>query len=170
MKTGTCKFGATCKYHHPKYEGAIMSSVPLNSYGYPLRPVWFLSFCSLFCCSVSCKWIEVTGLLLQGEKECSYYVKTGECRFGVTCKFHHPQSVNTPAAVPAPALYPPTQSPSVASQLYGGATSWQPARSTLLSGSYVQGGYGPVLLSPGMVPVQAWGPYPVNSWLLFFVH
>lgn len=133
MKTGNCKFGATCKYHHPKYESGVMSSVPLNSYGYPLRP---------------------------GEKECSYYVKTGQCRFGVTCKFHHPEAANTSGGNPTSAFYSPTQSPSVGSQVYGGGTNWQAARPALLSGSYMQGGYGPVLVSPGMVPVPAWSPYP----------
>ncbi|PIA61573.1 hypothetical protein AQUCO_00300828v1 [Aquilegia coerulea] len=137
MKTGNCKFGASCKYHHPKYEGGIMSSVLLNYYGYPLRP---------------------------GEKECSYYVKTGQCKFGLTCKFHHPQPASSSVAAPAPTYYPPVQSTSVASpQQYGVTTSWQAARPTMLPGSYVQGAYGPVLLSPGMVPVQAWSPYAVHA-------
>lgn len=26
-----------------------------------------------------------------GEPECSYYLKTGDCKFGSSCKFHHPQ-------------------------------------------------------------------------------
>ncbi|OVA15017.1 zinc finger protein [Macleaya cordata] len=136
LKTGTCKFGAYCKFHHPKYGGGSMSPVALNYYGYPLRP---------------------------GEKECSYYVKTGQCKFGVTCKFHHPQpaGASMPAPAPAPAFYPTVQSPSVPSQSYGGAAaSWQVARPTLVSGSYVQGAFGPVLLPPGMVPISGWSPYP----------
>lgn len=38
-RTGTCKFGVSCKFHHPKQ--GIGSAVPvaLNFYGYPLRPV-----------------------------------------------------------------------------------------------------------------------------------
>lgn len=39
MRTGTCKFGASCKYHHPKQGGGSVSPVHLNYYGYPLRPV-----------------------------------------------------------------------------------------------------------------------------------
>lgn len=42
LKTGTCKFGASCKFHHPKHSGGSMSHVPLNIYGYPLRPVRIL--------------------------------------------------------------------------------------------------------------------------------
>lgn len=25
-----------------------------------------------------------------GEADCSYYMRTGTCRFGMTCKFNHP--------------------------------------------------------------------------------
>lgn len=26
-----------------------------------------------------------------GEPECQYYLKTGDCKFGVTCRYHHPR-------------------------------------------------------------------------------
>lgn len=26
----------------------------------------------------------------EGEPDCSYYIRTGLCRFGVTCRFNHP--------------------------------------------------------------------------------
>ncbi|KAH8495096.1 hypothetical protein H0E87_018324 [Populus deltoides] len=140
MRTGTCKFGASCKYNHPKQGGSSVRPVPLNYYGYPLRP---------------------------GERECTYYIKTGQCKFGATCKFHHPQPANMQipaqslapqvASVPAPTLYPTMQSPSVpSSQQYGVMV----ARPPLLPGSYVQGPYGPVLLSPSLVPYPSWSPYP----------
>ncbi|KAF8387889.1 hypothetical protein HHK36_026551 [Tetracentron sinense] len=134
LRTGSCKFGAFCKYHHPRHGGGSMSSVSLNIYGYPLR---------------------------LGEKECSYYMKTGQCKFGATCKFHHPQPVGTSVPAPAPAFYPTVQPPSApSSQQYGGvSTSWQVARPQLLPGSYMQGAYGPVLLPPGVVPVPGWSPY-----------
>ncbi|KAE8725877.1 Zinc finger CCCH domain-containing protein 58 [Hibiscus syriacus] len=143
MRKGTCKFGSSCKYHHPKQGGGSISPVPLNYFGYPLRP---------------------------GEKECSYFVKTGQCKFGTTCKFHHPAppAVEVPAAspapqvaplptpVPAPTLYPQVQSPSgPSSQQYGVVM----ARPPLMPGSYVQGPYGPLLLSPGMFSVASWNPY-----------
>ncbi|XP_062014158.1 uncharacterized protein LOC133730620 [Rosa rugosa] len=38
MRTGMSKFGATCKYHHPKQGGGSAAPVSLNYYGYPLRP------------------------------------------------------------------------------------------------------------------------------------
>ncbi|KAL3505761.1 hypothetical protein ACH5RR_031143 [Cinchona calisaya] len=148
MRTGMCKFGASCKYHHPRHVGGSSTPVNLNIYGYPLRP---------------------------GEKECSYYAKTGQCKFGLTCKFHHPQPAGVqmsapapgpgplpaPTAVPAPAIYPTVQSPVQSSQQYGVvAGNWPVPRPTLLPGSYIPGTYGPVLLSPGMVPVPGWTSYP----------
>ncbi|KAH7331790.1 hypothetical protein KP509_20G050900 [Ceratopteris richardii] len=64
MKTGTCKYGAQCKYHHPHSQPGSARGPPLfNSVGLPLRP---------------------------GEKECVFYLRTGLCKFGVACKFHHP--------------------------------------------------------------------------------
>ncbi|KAG7996089.1 hypothetical protein I3843_01G142200 [Carya illinoinensis] len=139
MRTRTCKFGASCKYHHPR-QGGESTPVSLNYFGYPLR---------------------------QGEKECSYYVKTGQCKFGGTCKFHHPQpaGIHVPpvslappvAAMPTQTLHPGVQSSSVpSSQQYGVVV----ARPPLLSGSYVQSPYGPMLL-PSMVPVPGWNHYPV---------
>ncbi|GMJ02048.1 hypothetical protein like AT5G18550 [Hibiscus trionum] len=132
MRTGTCRFGSSCKYHHPKEGGGSVVHVPLNYYGYPLRP---------------------------GEKECSYYVKTGRCKFGATCKFHHPAPSPAPRVppVPSPTLYSTVQSPSgPSSQQYGVVM----ARPPLMPGPYVQGPYGPMLLSPGMVPFPSWNPYP----------
>uniref|UniRef100_A0A2P2MI58 Uncharacterized protein MANES_03G192500 n=2 Tax=Rhizophora mucronata TaxID=61149 RepID=A0A2P2MI58_RHIMU len=143
MRTGTCKFGPSCKYHHPKLGAGSVSPVPLNYCGYPLRP---------------------------GEKECTYYIKNGHCKFGATCKFHHPQPANiqvssqplapqvapAPTPLPAPALYPVVQSPSgPSSQQYGVVVPRPP----LIPG-YVQGPYGPVLLSPSVIPYPSWSPYP----------
>lgn len=39
MRTGDCKFGATCKYHHPRELSAPKSGYMVNSLCLPLRPV-----------------------------------------------------------------------------------------------------------------------------------
>ncbi|XP_054819351.1 zinc finger CCCH domain-containing protein 32 isoform X2 [Prosopis cineraria] len=134
LKTGTCKFGASCKFHHPKHGGGSLSQAPLNIHGYPLRP---------------------------GEKECSYYLKTGQCKFGMTCKFHHPHPAGASMPASAPQFYQQVQSPTVPlAEQYGGASnSLRVARPSMLPGSYVQGAYGPVLLSPGVVPFAGWSHY-----------
>jgi hypothetical protein len=39
-----------------------------------------------------------------GEPDCSYYVRTGLCRFGMTCKFNHPPDRKQVIAVHSTAL------------------------------------------------------------------
>ncbi|THU47450.1 hypothetical protein C4D60_Mb09t15650 [Musa balbisiana] len=63
MKTGDCKFGAKCKYHHPPGRRMPTTNVVLNVLGLPLRP---------------------------GAQPCTYYMQHGLCKFGQTCKFDHP--------------------------------------------------------------------------------
>ncbi|CAI0383300.1 unnamed protein product [Linum tenue] len=140
LKTGTCKFGASCKFHHPKHRGGSLSNVTLNTHGYPIRP---------------------------GENECSYYLKMGHCKFGITCKFHHPQAAATLTAS-APQFYQPVQSPSIhVSDQFGATSTNLSVRPPVLPGSYMPGTYGPVLFSPGVVPIPGWSPYsaPVSPVL-----
>lgn len=75
LKTGTCKFGAQCKYHHPQLNAGSARGPPqLNFSGLPMRP---------------------------GEKECVYYLRTGSCKFGVACKFHHPEPSGIGSILPS---------------------------------------------------------------------
>ncbi|KAK4773735.1 hypothetical protein SAY87_028754 [Trapa incisa] len=139
LKTGSCKFGASCKFHHPKHAAGSLICVSLNIYGLPLR---------------------------LGEKECSYYLKTGQCKFGIACRFHHPQPADPSMPASAPQFYPSVQSPLVAAvpERYGGAsTSLRVARPTLMHGSYVPGAYGHMMISPGIVPMNGWSPYPAPA-------
>lgn len=109
--------------------------------------------------------------MAQGEKECSYYVKTGQCKFGITCKFHHPQPagiqlpgpgpLHTATPMPPPTIYSTVQSPAVTSSQQYGVVAGNFARPTLLSGSYFPGTYGPMLFPPGMVPFPGWSTYQV---------
>lgn len=41
MKTGECKFGSSCKYHHPPQWSASKTNFVLSPMGLPLRPVNF---------------------------------------------------------------------------------------------------------------------------------
>ncbi|CAM6082199.1 unnamed protein product [Calypogeia fissa] len=63
MKTGDCKFGITCKYHHPKDRATPSPTCGLSPMGLPLRP---------------------------GTQPCTFYTRYGICKFGPTCKFDHP--------------------------------------------------------------------------------
>ncbi|XP_028079961.1 zinc finger CCCH domain-containing protein 37 isoform X1 [Camellia sinensis] len=70
MKTGVCKFGERCKFHHPIDRSALTLSkeaqeqnVKLSLAGLPRR---------------------------EGSVHCPYYMKTGTCKYGATCRFDHP--------------------------------------------------------------------------------
>nr|XP_029117087.1 zinc finger CCCH domain-containing protein ZFN-like isoform X4 [Elaeis guineensis] len=63
MKTGDCKFGASCKFHHPKERLIPAPNCLLSPSGLPLRP---------------------------GEPLCIFYSRYGICKFGPNCKFDHP--------------------------------------------------------------------------------
>ena len=86
-KVGDCKFGASCKWNHP--EGIAFKLAPqlfmqqklrtqdeptgdpsgFNSKGFPLRP---------------------------GVQICTFFQKTGECKFGSSCKWDHDEAGVTP--------------------------------------------------------------------------
>lgn len=65
LRTGRCKYGESCKYHHPAnvQSGGGFKSLDPSEPPFPLRP---------------------------NEPNCQYYLKHGTCKFGQTCKFHHP--------------------------------------------------------------------------------
>lgn len=69
LRTGRCKYGESCKYHHPANVqnggGLLRVGSPLdpNEPQFPIRP---------------------------NEPSCPYYLKHGTCKFGSICKFNHP--------------------------------------------------------------------------------
>ncbi|KAH9623613.1 hypothetical protein KSS87_008351 [Heliosperma pusillum] len=140
MRTGSCGFGTRCRYNHPRDRAAVVVASRLVGGDYPERPG-----------ELSC----------QGEKECSYYLSTGQCKFGRTCKFHHPQPAGMSMPAAAPPFYPTVQPPSLplTEQASGSSPSYRVTRPPLVPGSFVPGSYGPVLLSPGVVPMPGWGSY-----------
>ncbi|XP_044976360.1 zinc finger CCCH domain-containing protein 8-like isoform X2 [Hordeum vulgare subsp. vulgare] len=108
---GKCKLGTNCKFSHAKdmeapssgenesentataeaagHNGAVhdlvsakkVAAVALeqNSKGMPIRP---------------------------GEVDCSFYIKTGSCRYGRACRFNHPERHNEASVVPGKILNP----------------------------------------------------------------
>ncbi|XP_010943245.1 zinc finger CCCH domain-containing protein 3 isoform X1 [Elaeis guineensis] len=62
MKTGSCKYGTSCKYHHPKERNQV-AMCTIGPLGLPLRP---------------------------GQPVCTFYGMYGSCKYGSTCKFDHP--------------------------------------------------------------------------------
>ncbi|KAJ7978258.1 Zinc finger CCCH domain protein [Quillaja saponaria] len=68
MKTGDCKFGAVCRFHHPRERLVPAPDCVLSPIGLPLR---------------------------QGEPLCIFYSRYGICKFGPSCKFDHPMEIFT---------------------------------------------------------------------------
>lgn len=70
LRTGRCKYGESCKYHHPpnvQSGGGIKTPLDPNEPPFPLRP---------------------------NEPNCQYFLKHGTCKFGQTCKFNHPPNLS----------------------------------------------------------------------------
>lgn len=63
LKTGDCRFGASCRYHHPQEWNLQKINFVLSPMGLPLRP---------------------------GAPLCSHYAQKGVCKFGASCRFDHP--------------------------------------------------------------------------------
>lgn len=66
LRTGRCKYGASCKYSHPsnvQSGGGMKAPIDPTEPLFPVRP---------------------------DEPLCQYYVKHGTCKFGQACKFNHP--------------------------------------------------------------------------------
>eukprot|EP00250_Pteridium_aquilinum_P000427 c10469_g1_i1 orf=348-1457(-) len=63
VQTGHCKFGASCKYQHPKSMAISLVPASLSPMGLPLRP---------------------------GQPLCTFYLRNGICKFGPVCRFDHP--------------------------------------------------------------------------------
>lgn len=94
---------------------------------------------------------------VQNEIDCAYYLRTGHCKFGSTCKFHHPQPANMMVSLRGSAVYPPVQSPTNAGQLSYPRASFIPSPRWQGPSSYA-----PMLLPQGMVSVPGWSAYSVT--------
>ncbi|XP_031118770.1 zinc finger CCCH domain-containing protein ZFN-like isoform X2 [Ipomoea triloba] len=80
MKTGDCKFGSVCRFHHPRERLIPPPDCMLSPIGLPLRP---------------------------GEQICIFYSRYGICKFGPSCKFDHPMGVFAYSLSPSPSTDAP---------------------------------------------------------------
>ncbi|ESQ45711.1 hypothetical protein EUTSA_v10010405mg [Eutrema salsugineum] len=112
MRTGSCKFGSSCKFNHPlpnprKIQIARDKVTEKEEDADNLR----LMDCKYYFRTGGCKYGETCrfnhtkpksclpsvpelnflGLPIRpGEIECPYYMRNGSCKFGADCKFNHP--------------------------------------------------------------------------------
>ena len=109
---------------------------------------------------------------LQNETECSYYLKTGQCKFGSTCKFHHPQPSNMMVSLRGSPVYPSVHSPTTPGQQSypGGITNWPLSRASFIPSPRWQSpsSYSPLILPQGVLSVPGWNAYSVSFSFLVF--
>jgi Zinc finger C-x8-C-x5-C-x3-H type (and similar) len=94
LKHGTCKFGQACKFDHPpqnamhvvavggqvQFMNVGISNEPQQTTPLVLNPVG----------------ADTNGMVLQflpqrvDEPDCIYFLKNGRCKYGATCRYHHP--------------------------------------------------------------------------------
>ncbi|KAG6546387.1 hypothetical protein Mapa_012127 [Marchantia paleacea] len=107
LKTGSCKYGATCRFNHPEIPSRRTGvPVPTQNHQSPnVMPQMPYAATGSYPSQIQLPNIgqQVTyatpgGAIIPicphpqrpGDPDCSYYLKTGECSFGASCKFHHP--------------------------------------------------------------------------------
>ncbi|PWA90298.1 zinc finger protein 1 [Artemisia annua] len=181
IRTGLCRFGATCRFNHPPNRKLAIATAKMRG-EYPERPGQ--PECEYYLKTGTCKFgptckfhhprdmagiagrvsLNVLGYPLRpNEPECAYFIRTGQCKFGNTCKFHHPQPSNMMVAFSGSSVYPTVQSPtSPGQQSYPGVTTnW-----SLPSASYVPSphwqapsNYAQMILPQGVVSVPGWSAY-----------
>ena len=90
MKHGTCKFGQACKFHHPPQAAgsannvvngnAVLVSVPIGRKNDGAQAMWNTG--------------NDSGVQIlpqrPDEPNCIYFLKNGRCKYGATCRYHHP--------------------------------------------------------------------------------
>eukprot|EP01018_Ginkgo_biloba_P024601 Gb_37448 [translate_table: standard] len=109
----------------------------------------------------------------QGEKECAYYMRTGSCKYGVHCKFHHPQPAAFGTMVPVSgyASAGSPKAPASVTSFPPGLLSWPLTRASYVPGPRLQGSpaYMPVIFSPsqGLLSMPGWSNYqgPISPLL-----
>lgn len=94
LKHGTCKFAQACKFHHPPQSQAQTHTAVLNGQtvlvmNVPRQP--------------ASEHVQQSHLVLNpitselqylpqrpDEQDCIYFLKNGRCKYGATCRYHHP--------------------------------------------------------------------------------
>lgn len=110
MKTGFCKYRSACRYHHPKNLPSKLPITAPSSENLAMKP--FPSQANLLQFNAASqgenlmKKIDISSQQqqqLQGNEfpdrpglpECSYFMKTGYCKFKSSCRYHHPKNQPT---------------------------------------------------------------------------
>ncbi|XP_010924871.1 zinc finger CCCH domain-containing protein 8 isoform X2 [Elaeis guineensis] len=100
LKTGSCKYGATCRYNHPdrSCQAVIPSPATNLPFGVLNPAASLLQNINLQSAQASLGVVPTIYPQRPGEIECDFYMKTGQCKFGERCKFHHPIDRSAPSS------------------------------------------------------------------------
>ncbi|PHT52801.1 Zinc finger CCCH domain-containing protein 37 [Capsicum baccatum] len=102
LKTGSCKYGGTCRYNHPERNAAGIGPALVASPATHWNIGMINPAASLLQNFDPRLTQTMLGLLppvypqRPGQIECDFYMKTGECKYGERCKFHHPLDRSAP--------------------------------------------------------------------------
>ncbi|CAN1297109.1 Zinc finger CCCH domain-containing protein 32 [Linum perenne] len=170
MRTGVCGYGVRCRYNHPQDRAAVEATVRATGL-YPERngdpPCQFYLKTGTCKFGASCKFNHPKN---RGGSLSNVTLNTHGYPLKPVCSHLTMITSNTlTTTTSAPQFYQTVQSPSIhMSDQYGAAASTNlRVRTSILPGTYMQGTYGPVLFSPGVVPIPGWSPYsaPVSPVL-----
>ncbi|KAL8144702.1 hypothetical protein AgCh_003045 [Apium graveolens] len=159
MRTGTCGYGANCRFNHPAKFAA-----EIGQFGGRLPQRAGEPECKYFLKTGACKYgssckyhhppdrhgagsivLNSYGLpMRQEEKSCPYYMRAGVCKFGIVCKFNHPELSSAGTALPVIGTVVGGSAgfiviPSSGLSYAGGIPSWPLINETYLSSALSQG-------------------------------
>lgn len=102
---------------------------------------------------------------LQDAKPCLYYMRTGICKYGQACKYHHPQPATNGNVLPVP-VYGAGGSAVVPSS--GAQSGGELSSAALSKGAYVSSSVFqlPQSYMPVIMPSPGWNTYMVCSYCL----
>lgn len=99
LKTGSCKYSATCRYNHPERFATMAAAVGQSLIPSPAAHLTAGLFnpAALMMQAYDPRFTQTAVGMTPtvypqrpGQVECDFYMKSGECKFGERCKFHHP--------------------------------------------------------------------------------
>jgi hypothetical protein len=107
-------------------------------------------------------------VIVQDERDCPYYMQTGLCKFGATCKFNHPQPTQIKGLVTMPrSMAYPSNSPlgTPSTHLFQtGMQSWSLASRPQFMPRPRFRTFTPLIVQQPqtMVAITGWNPYQVS--------
>jgi len=96
MKHGTCKFGQACKFHHPPQSSMTPTIMGSNAILIPRSNNDGSSMPQHILLNPAVSEKSASTMMLQflpqrpDEPDCIYFLRNGTCKYGATCRYHHP--------------------------------------------------------------------------------